>query len=114
MEANNNNLLHRLDRVILPLNRTYPCNHIFLYGQALTWSTIVPFTSITKEGRLCTRATLIREVVVILRSGVIWYQGSPGGNFLFSHDGGRCLEDTVDTQDMTLRVCGWYRRSVLR
>ena len=38
MEVNNNNLLHRLDRVIVPLNRTYQCSHICLYGQALAWS----------------------------------------------------------------------------
>ena len=60
MEVNNNSLLHWLDRVIVPLNRTYQCSHICLYGKAFAWSIVVPFTSITKEGRLCVRASLIR------------------------------------------------------
>ena len=42
----------------------------------------------------------------------LYDHGSPFGTVLFSHDGGRCLEDVGDTQDMTLKVCRWYRRKL--
>ena len=52
MEVNNNNLLHRLDRVIVPLNRTYQCSHICLYGKALAWSIVVPFYGYHQRGKV--------------------------------------------------------------
>ena len=38
----------------------YSCSHICLYGKALAWAIDVPSMGITKEGRLCTHATLAR------------------------------------------------------
>ena len=52
MKVNNNNLLHRLDRVIVPPNRTYPCTHTCLYGKALAWSIVRLLISITKAGEV--------------------------------------------------------------
>ena len=60
MRFNNNNLLYRLDRVIVPPNRAHQCNHICLYGKALAWSIVLPLIGTTKKGGLCMRATLAR------------------------------------------------------
>src|ERR1041385_4611978 len=66
------------------------CSHICMYGQALAWAIVVPFTGSTKEGRLriaryhvsdmFTRESLIGTMLWTMR-----WSGPCNG---------RCLEDT--------------------
>ena len=53
-------LEHKVDRVMVPLNRADQCNHAYRYGTVLTGSIVVPLTSASNEGRLWACCTLAR------------------------------------------------------
>ena len=53
-------LEYKVGRVMVPLNRVDECNHICLYGKAISRPVVMPFVGASNEGRLWACITLAR------------------------------------------------------
>ena len=79
---------------MVPPYRADQCNHIYLYGEVLPGSIVMPLVGASNEGRSWACATLIRWADISLVCPLLLlYPGCPRlGPFMFVHDGGRwCL-----------------------
>ena len=54
-------LEYNVDRVMVPLNHVFPqCDHIYLYGEVLIRSVVMPLAGASNDGRLWACCTLAR------------------------------------------------------